>query len=222
MKICPICQNEHQNRGKSCSKECATKMRGLGQSVWWNSLSSEKKAELSKKYNPTKASQVFSEKCRKIRDIPTDIDGRKKIHNGKPTPDFDGTNWDEISFEKKRRQVLKEQNFTCIRCNLDTWLNEPITLELDHVDGNNSNNERVNLRALCPNCHSKTETWRSANKRKRQYVSDNELIASLKENNHSIRQALLSVGMTPKGNNYNRMKRLIANNPGIYTGYAGS
>lgn len=56
--------------------------------------------------------------------------------------------------------VLLEQDFSCHHCTLKEWYGEPIVLELDHEDGNKNNNSRENLRALCPNCHSLTPTWR--------------------------------------------------------------
>ncbi|MFA6159158.1 MAG: HNH endonuclease signature motif containing protein [Candidatus Paceibacterota bacterium] len=39
----------------------------------------------------------------------------------------------------------------------------PLTLEIDHIDGNPENNEKENLRLLCPNCHSQTSTYRGKN-----------------------------------------------------------
>lgn len=39
------------------------------------------------------------------------------------------------------------------------WNGEAIALQLDHIDGDNSNNEITNLRILCPNCHSQTDTY---------------------------------------------------------------
>lgn len=39
------------------------------------------------------------------------------------------------------------------------WNGEPLTLQIDHRDGNNKNNELSNLRLLCPNCHTQTETY---------------------------------------------------------------
>lgn len=34
-----------------------------------------------------------------------------------------------------------------------------LVLQLDHIDGNSDNNLPYNLRLLCPNCHSQTETF---------------------------------------------------------------
>ena len=69
-------------------------------------------------------------------------------------------NFDLLPWQSKRLRVLVEQEFKCLHCKLDTWQEVPITLELDHIDGNNINNARDNLRLLCPNCHSLTPTWR--------------------------------------------------------------
>lgn len=44
-------------------------------------------------------------------------------------------------------------------CKISTWNNEPITLQVEHIDGNNTNDNIENLRFLCPNCHSETSTF---------------------------------------------------------------
>jgi 5-methylcytosine-specific restriction endonuclease McrA len=62
----------------------------------------------------------------------------------------------------ERHSILE---YKCVFCGCDGhWLNSIISLELDHIDGNNSNNEIKNLRYLCPNCHALTETYRGKNK----------------------------------------------------------
>ena len=40
-----------------------------------------------------------------------------------------------------------------------------IPIELDHIDGDSSNNILSNVRLLCPNCHSLTATYKGANKK---------------------------------------------------------
>ena len=56
-----------------------------------------------------------------------------------------------------RENLLPE---ICSECGLGTkWNGKSITLQLDHIDGDNSNNEISNLRILCPNCHTQTTTY---------------------------------------------------------------
>ena len=108
---------------------------------------------------------------------------------------------------KYKKLIIENFGYECSECLLSEWRCKPISLELDHIDGNNKNNDLSNLRLLCPNCHSQTETFRGRNI-KGQDISDDTLTNALK-NSKNIRQALLTVGLSPKGANYKRASDLL-------------
>lgn len=49
----------------------------------------------------------------------------------------------------------------CNCCGINSWEGKLLSLQLDHIDGDRTNNELSNLQLLCPNCHSQTKTWGS-------------------------------------------------------------
>ena len=48
----------------------------------------------------------------------------------------------------------------CENCHLSIWNNQPIPLEIHHINGNNTDNRVENLQLLCPNCHAQTSNYR--------------------------------------------------------------
>lgn len=53
----------------------------------------------------------------------------------------------------------------CSICGIDSWLGQELTLQLDHINGDPLDDRLENLRLLCPNCHSQTDTYCGRNKR---------------------------------------------------------
>lgn len=68
---------------------------------------------------------------------------------------------------------MRESNYTkCSICKHDnTWNNKPLIMILDHIDGNNHNNLKENLRWICPNCNSQLPTFAGRNlKERKDYI----------------------------------------------------
>lgn len=61
--------------------------------------------------------------------------------------------------KRAMREVGVEER--CTLCGVEAvWLGEPLPLEVDHIDGNWRDSRLRNLRLLCPNCHSTTDSYR--------------------------------------------------------------
>ena len=66
-----------------------------------------------------------------------------------------------------KSRVIEEKliEYICEECRGDGhWNGKDIVLQLDHRNGVNDDNRLCNLRFLCPNCHSQTQTYAAKNR----------------------------------------------------------
>ena len=78
--------------------------------------------------------------------------------------------WEKISVPKieqglggnLHRYLREIRGDKCELCNQPSvWNDKPLKLQVDHIDGHSDNNKLENVRLLCPNCHTQTETYGS-------------------------------------------------------------
>jgi hypothetical protein len=167
--------------------------------------------EVLKKVNSEGGKRAYSTGKR----IPANIRYELLPEDTKKRMNWNKGNYSNVQFVysgngNHKSALIQERGHKCEGCGLTEWKSQPIPLELEHIDGDNKNNTKENLQLLCCNCHALTPTWRGRNiNTGKVKVSDTDLLTALKECSN-IRQALQKVGLTPKGGNYTRAKKLKA------------
>jgi len=190
MKQCLKCGAQHEKSGTYCSRSCANSRIFSDEAKLKKSIALKGKPAFRNHYD--KEAQADKSRQRWLEK-------------------YNATPFIELGIENRRRRVFEEQDYCCNKCGISEWQGFKIPLELEHKDGNSTNNVRENLEGLCPNCHSITDTWRGRNKPSKNgvnIVTDEFLLQCLTETNN-IRQGLLKAGLSAKGNNYARAKKLL-------------
>ena len=82
--------------------------------------------------------------------------------------EIDGTRGKTATSNWIKWYLIRERGEKCEECgwNETNPYTGNIPIELEHIDGDFTNNHIDNLKLLCPNCHSLTETYKGANKKK--------------------------------------------------------
>jgi len=83
---------------------------------------------------------------------------------------FNDYRWENVSIPKIlegkaspdtcKKYLLKKYGNNCMECGQKgIWNDKLLYMHMDHIDGNSDNNLPENLRLICPNCHTQTDTF---------------------------------------------------------------
>ena len=88
----------------------------------------------------------------------------------------------DIDRQHIKRVIIKEKliDYKCNVCGITDWNGRKLSLHLDHINGINNDNRLDNLRFLCPNCHSLTDTYCAKNKNRGRNIESRTLTDSLR------------------------------------------
>lgn len=92
-------------------------------------------------------------------------EGKLFLGNGKiKTDDMLTVNSDSHRGTVKHRLIAEGRvKEACFECGITSWQGRKLSLVLDHINGINNDNRIENLRLLCPNCNSQTDTFAGRN-----------------------------------------------------------
>jgi hypothetical protein len=135
---------EKKSENKFCNSSCSAK--------FFNSKRKNKKSCLVCENEVKKgASKYCSLKC------------QQTYHFNQRLSDWINGDCSTKSRNFFRRYLTETFGYKCSCCNISEWNGKSIVLEIDHIDGNFENNKPENLRFICPNCHSQTDTYKARN-----------------------------------------------------------
>lgn len=150
MNHCLKCNKETSNP-KFCSHSCSASYNNTGKR---RSKQAPKQCLACQKKCQNK---YCSQKCQQSHLYAT------AINRIEETQTFPKSNSYKSSTYCKKYLIQKYGN-KCSICGLESWQDKPITLILDHIDGNFENLSVSNYRLVCPNCDSQLPTFKGRNK----------------------------------------------------------
>lgn len=93
----------------------------------------------------------------------------KAVKVGKIVPRTTKKTIENFTQRQNVKKFIKRNNilpYVCHLCKMEPfWNGKELVLQIDHINGINNDNRIENLRFLCPNCHSQTETFSAKNRK---------------------------------------------------------
>jgi hypothetical protein len=115
-------------------------------------------------------------------------------HNKKyTTDDIFKKNSTYCSMTRIKMILIRDYNWKheCSSCKLSEWKDQKIPIEIDHINGEHTDNRIENLRFLCPNCHALTDTYKGKNIKNKEHskyklnmLKENKICKKCKEPKH--------------------------------------
>lgn len=139
-------RSKHDNERKFCSQSCSASFNNkLRKKKLFCINCNNEILNKGKKYCSQECNNAYNKK------IITD-----KIEEGDVT----------LNFRQYKKYLIEKYGECCMECGWDkvNVHSGKIPIELEHIDGDSSNNNLNNLKLLCPNCHSLTPTYKGLNK----------------------------------------------------------
>lgn len=109
----------------------------------------------------------------------------------------------------------------CAECQIGRiWQGRELALQLDHVNGDSNDHRLSNLRILCPNCHSQTETYAGKGNAKEKappgvFKDVKHLIVASLLAGESIRQSIIKAGLPAAKWHYESVRLLQLEYPAL-------
>lgn len=101
-------------------------------------------------------------------------------------------------------------DYKCFECGLEKiWNNKIISLHLDHINGIRNDNRIENLRFLCPNCHSQTETYCSKEKSLTINSFSKEKIVECIIESFTVTDVINKLGLKDTNSNRTIIKKIV-------------
>lgn len=206
---CEKCGKEHDGSfgsGRFCSRSCSCTRR--------HSDETKQKLKIKLKQWKENNPEKYMSNLRKAADACRKTKARRaELYHAQSIERLSKIPFEHLTDAMIRKKLYIKFNGKCANCGISTWCGKPLPLEVEHIDGNHSNNSENNLTLLCPNCHSQTSTYRGRNKNKKPMeIPIDEAKELLKTN--SINSVLKKYKLSPSKYWYGFMMKLVQQ-PGV-------